>query len=72
SEIPDEIGNCTKMTCLYLEYNNLITLPPTICNLKKMEYFRTRRNPWEWMPACIDDAFKVYHKFGSVPGVERR
>ncbi|MBB6464149.1 hypothetical protein, partial [Flammeovirga kamogawensis] len=56
----------------HVEYNHLTTLPASICNLKKMKYFVTRRNPWEWMPSCIDDAFEIYHKNGSKPGVERR
>ena len=48
------MGNLTSLRELYLDNNNLVEIPPSLCNLKSLEYLSLENNNLETIPKCID------------------
>lgn len=52
-ELPDSLGNCTRMQKLMLAGNRLRALPPSMATLGQLELLRISANRFETLPAWL-------------------
>ncbi|KXX67329.1 leucine-rich repeat domain-containing protein [Flammeovirga sp. SJP92] len=57
--LPKDIGKCSKLRILKVEYNRLKTLPKSIGNLHDLNIY-WMGNPWESLPSEICDTVKDF------------
>ncbi len=53
SQLPEDIGNLTNLSSLYLDYNNLTQLPETIGRLQNLESLTLNNNQLSNLPEAL-------------------
>jgi hypothetical protein len=77
TSLPEEIGNCTNIKLLFLSWNKLKTLPPSVGKLTNLEILYLDNNQLTSLPKEIGNCTKLSGKgkhgyqrlnfFGSPP-----